>query len=259
MAAQQLAKLWLSRGIAQQKWLHFCISIQHNLIMQPVNDHPWDLTPQQALNLQRELAARVITHDQLDKVKLVAGTDVSYQKHGDRLVAAVVVLNAHTLEVVEIATAEATVQFPYIPGLFSFRELPPLLQAFAQLQHTPDLVVCDGQGLAHPRRFGLACHLGVLFDIPSIGCGKTRLIGQHTDPAPTRGASAPLLDKGETIGQVLRTKTHIQPLYVSIGHRVSLNTACDWVLKLAPKYRLPETTRQADQLVKRRLSALTHN
>jgi deoxyribonuclease V len=157
------------------------------------------------------------------------------------------------LDVIETATAEDRVLFPYIPGLFSFRELPPLIKACAKLQHSPDLVVCDGQGYAHPRRFGLACHLGVIFDLPTIGCGKTRLLGEHKEPDTKRGAIAPLYDNNEVIGNVLRTQNGINPIYLSVGHRISLATACEWVLKLSPKYRLPETTRQADQVVRKML------
>lgn len=223
--------------------------------MKPVIDHSWDLSEEEAFVLQRELALKVVRKDKIGEIKLVAGVDVAYQKDGDRLVAAVVILDAETLEIVETATAEDIERFPYIPGLFSFRELPPLIKAFAKLQHTPDLVVCDGQGLAHPRRFGLACHLGVIFDVPTVGCGKTRLLGEHQEPDTTRGAVAPLVDHSEVIGNVLRTQTNVNPIYVSIGHRVSLTTACEWVLKLAPKYRLPETTRQADQVVRTTLKA----
>jgi len=166
------------------------------------------------------------------------------------------VLNALTLQVVETVVVEDIAIFPYIPGLFSFRELPSLIKAFDKLEHTPDLVVCDGQGLAHPRRFGLACHLGVVFDIPTIGCGKARLIGEANEPGEKRGSFEPLIDSGEIVGNVLRTQDGINPIYVSVGHRVSLGTACDWVLRLTPKYRLPETTRKADQAVNARLKEL---
>lgn len=223
--------------------------------MLPAINHAWDITETEALCLQQKLAAKVIKTDQFGEIKLVAGVDVAYQKDSDKLVAAVVILNAETLEVVETATAEDTEQFPYIPGLFSFRELPPLIKAFTKLQHTPDLVVCDAQGLAHPRRFGLACHLGVIFDVPTIGCGKTRLQGEYQEPDTSRGALTPLLDNNEVIGNVLRTQTGINPIYVSIGHRISLATACEWVLKLSHKYRLPETTRQADKVVRAALTA----
>lgn len=221
--------------------------------MKPVIDHSWDLSEEEAFILQRELALKVIRKDRVSDIKLVAGVDVAYQKNSNRLIAAVVVLNADNLGVVETAIAEDVERFPYIPGLFSFRELPPLIKAFAKLQYTPDIVVCDGQGLAHPRRFGLACHLGVIFDVPTIGCGKTRLLGEHQELDTTRGAIAPLVDHDEVIGNVLRTQTAINPVYVSIGHRITLSTACDCVLKLAPNYRLPETTRQADHLVKMEL------
>lgn len=224
--------------------------------MEPVITHPWNLSEAEALVLQQQLASKVIKEDKLNQVSLIAGVDVAYAKESDKLVAAVVLLAADTLEVVETAVTEDQVQFPYIPGLFSFRELPPLIKAFAKLQHAPDLIVCDGQGYAHPRRFGLACHLGVIFDLPTIGCGKTRLLGEHQQPDTERGATAPLVDNNEVIGNVLRTQTSINPIYVSIGHRISLNTACQWVLKLAPKYRLPETTRQTDQLVKIKLKEL---
>lgn len=224
--------------------------------MEPVINHPWTLSEDEALQLQQELAAKVIKKDQLNEIRLVAGVDVAYQKDGDKLVAAAVILDADTLDVIETVTAEDIAQFPYIPGLFSFRELPPLIKAFAKLQHTPDLVVCDGQGIAHPRRFGLASHLGVLFDVPTIGCGKTRLIGEHDKLDKTRGAIAPLIDNVEVIGNVLRTQNGINPIYVSIGHRISLATSREWVLKLSPIYRLPETTRIADQLVKQRLKNL---
>ena len=217
-------------------------------------DHPWNLTEAEAIQLQRELAVKVITDDRFNEIHFVAGVDVAYQKQGNRLVAAVVILDADTLKIVETVTAEDRVKFPYIPGLFSFRELPPLIKAFAKLNHSPDPIVCDGQGYAHPRRFGLASHLGVIFDLPTIGCGKTRLLGEHNEPDRERGAIAPLYDKGEVIGNVLRTQTDIKPIYVSIGHRIELATACSWILKLSPKYRLPETTRNADQLVKAAMS-----
>lgn len=218
--------------------------------MQPVIIHPWNLTEEEALQLQSDLATKVERQDRFDSIKYIAGVDVAYAKENEQLVAAVVILDAKTLDVIETATAADREQFPYIPGLFSFRELPPLINAFDKLKQQPDLIVCDGQGYSHPRRFGLASHLGVIFDIPTIGCGKTRLIGEHKDPDKTRGATSPLVDNGETIGNVLRIQDGIKPMYVSIGHRVSLTTACDWVLKLSPKFRLPETTRQADQLVK---------
>lgn len=199
--------------------------------------------------MQRAWSKHVIAEDQLGEVRAVAGVDVAYEKDGDRVCAAVVVLDARTLEVVDEATHVEEARFEYVPGLFSFRELPPVAACLAALKITPDLVVCDGQGRAHPRRFGLACHLGVLYDVPAIGCAKTRLIGGHEEPGPLRGSATPLLDAGEEIGLVLRTRDGVKPVFVSVGHKVSLPTASEWVLRLASRYRLPETTRAADQRV----------
>lgn len=215
--------------------------------------HRWDLSENEAQDLQAELAKQVITHDCLGEVRTIAGVDVAYDKHSNRLVAAAVVLDVHSLAVVDTAMAEDVERFPYIPGLFSFRELPPIAMALEQLTTTPDLIVCDGQGIAHPRRFGLACHLGVLFDVPTIGCGKTRLVGEADEPGNDRGAFSPLIDRGEVIGRLLRTQTGIKPVYVSVGHKVALPTACEWVLKLSLAYRLPESTRKADQTVRAKL------
>lgn len=222
--------------------------------MKPVFTHPWNLTESEALILQQELAKKVINEDRLNDVKYVAGVDVAYNEKINKQIAAVVILNPNTFEVIEISIAEDTTYFPYIPGLFSFRELPPIIKALSTLKRKPDLIVCDGQGIAHPRRFGLASHLGILFDVPTIGCGKTRLHGYAEEPGIKRGNYAPLIDNGEIIGNVLRTQDNIKPVYISIGHRISLQTACDWILKLSPKYRLPETTRQADHAVRMALA-----
>lgn len=225
--------------------------------MRPINQHPWNFDVNEAQRLQIELAQRVECETRFDgDVRWVAGVDVAYHKDSQQLVAAIVLLDAESLTVVDSAVHVDQSEFPYIPGLFSFRELPPLIKAFEKLHRSPDLVVCDGQGYAHPRRFGLACHLGVLFDIPTIGCGKTHLLGQYTEPDLTRGSMAELVDQEERIGSVLRTQNKVKPVFVSCGHRISLNDACTWVLKLTPKYRLPETTRQADQWVKQKLKEI---
>lgn len=213
------------------------------------------LTPPDAERLQRALAQQVRRTDDLPPVRRVAGVDVAYADDGDLAIAAVAVLDAATLAPVEVTVAEERTSFPYIPNLFSFRELPPVLAALAKLQTPPDLIICDGQGIAHPRRFGLACHLGVLADVPTIGCAKSRLLGAHDEPAPARGARAPLTDGNEVVGAVLRTQDGVRPLYVSIGHRVGLDTACDWVLRLSSRFRLPETTRVADHAVRMALGA----
>jgi len=211
--------------------------------------HSWDLTPKEAVTLQRELAGQVERENRLGVVSRVAGVDVSYHARTDRLAAAAVVLDAASLQVMDVQIVLGRPAFPYVPGLFSFRELPPVLEALGKLATPPDLIVCDGQGIAHPRRFGLACHLGVWTGLPTIGCAKTRLTGTHEMPGERRGSRAPLMDKGEEIGAVLRTRDGVAPVYVSTGHRVDLKTACAWVLRLAPRYRLPETTRIADRLV----------
>jgi len=225
--------------------------------MKPYIKHPWPVSKNEALELQIELSHNVINDDKYNIINLVAGVDVAYDKDTNKLVAAVVILNSDTLNVVETVTVDSVSLFPYIPGLFSFRELPPIIKAFDKLKNTPDLVVCDGQGIAHPRNFGLACHLGVIFDIPTIGCGKTRLIGEYKIPGISRGSVAPLIFNDKIIGNVLRTQNNIKPVFISIGHRISLASACEWILKLTPRYRLPETTRYADQAVRKALKALT--
>ncbi len=225
--------------------------------MKPIFNHPWGLSEKEALALQEELAQKVSLVDSPGRIKTVLGVDVAYHKTSDKLVAAGVLLDAESLKAIETVTAESQVQFPYVPGLFSFRELPPLLLALEKLSTRPDLVVCDGQGYAHPRRFGLACHLGVLFDLPTIGCGKTRLVGEFVPPEKERGSRSPLELDRETIGMALRTQDGINPIYVSVGHKLSLEYACEWVLRLCAHYRLPETTRLADQAVNQALAELS--
>jgi len=210
--------------------------------------HTWNLAPAQAVELQRRLAAQVVCEDALGPVRYVAGVDVGFEAGNTVTRAAVVVLDFPALIVADQAVARRPTAFPYIPGLLSFRELPAVLDAFARLTLQPDLILCDGQGLAHPRRFGLACHLGVWLDMPAIGVAKSRLIGTHEDVPVEKGAQRPLIDRGECIGTVLRTRAGVQPLYVSVGHRISLPTAVDYVLRCTPRYRLPETTRAAHKL-----------
>ncbi len=211
-------------------------------------EHPWQVTAAEAIAIQERLRPAVVTEDDFGPVRLVAGVDVAFLRGDTAAQAAVVVLTFPGLQPVDRAIAQRPVTFPYVPGLLSFREAPAALAALAQLAIQPDLLLCDGQGLAHPRRFGLACHLGLLSDIPAIGVAKTRLVGRH-DPLPaSRGSWRPLTDEGELIGAVLRTRDNVKPLYVSIGHRISLASAVKFVLGCAPRYRLPETTRQAHRL-----------
>ena len=210
--------------------------------------HPWNLSPAEAMAVQRELRARVILADRLGPVRRVAGVDVGFEADGAVTRAAVAVLGYPQLELLETALARRPTEFPYVPGLLSFRELPAVLDALAQLRDPPDLLLCDGQGIAHPRRLGIASHLGLLVDIPSIGVAKTRLCGVYADPPNERGAWTPLRANGETIGAVLRTRPGVKPLYISSGHRVSLETAIDYVMACCTRYRLPETIRWAHRL-----------
>ncbi|MEV6986414.1 endonuclease V [Sphaerisporangium sp. NPDC051017] len=214
--------------------------------------HDWPATVPEARALQEELRGLVdLSGPGPEEPELVAGVDVGYSPEDDRLVAAVVVLRAGTLEGVEEVAVSGRVRFPYVPGLFAFRELPTLVEALERLTVTPDLLVCDGYGLAHPYRFGLACHLGVLTDLPTIGVGKTAFVGACEPPGPERGAWSAITDGGETIGRALRTRRDTKPVYVSQGHRISLSNACRQVLELAPRYRIPEPIRQADRLSRR--------
>lgn len=212
--------------------------------------HSWNLSTAEAVALQKRLATGVVREDRLGPVRRVAGVDVGYGKRGGDARAAVVVLDLADLAVLESVTASRAVAFPYVPGLLSFREAPAAIEALGKLRVRPDLLLCDGQGIAHPRRLGIASHLGLLLDIPSIGVAKSRLIGTHEDPGPHRGDRAPLVDKGEVIGAVLRTRPGTKPIYVSIGHRVGLDTAVSFVMRCTTRFRLPETTRAADRLSK---------
>ena len=220
------------------------------------------LTEQAAIELQETLREQLILKDQLPSdLLLIAGVDVEYDKETDLIAGAIAVLDFHTLAVKALATHVMQVTFPYIPGLFSFREMPVLLEAWKKLALHPDLIVCDGHGLAHPRRFGLACHLGVVLDIPTLGCGKTRLFGDYEPLAEARGSISPLLaeDNKEQVGNVLRTQAGINPVFVSPGHKISIDTATEIVLKMAVEYRLPETTRKADHYGREAMMAYKAN
>ncbi|MDH6126658.1 endonuclease V [Kitasatospora sp. GP82] len=218
----------------------------------------WPATEAEARAEQERLRALVEPYGPgAAEVSLVAGVDVAYDDERDVVAAAAVLLERSTLEVVEEATAVGRISFPYIPGLLAFRELPTVLEALAGLGRTPDLVVCDGYGLAHPRRLGLASHLGVLGGLRTMGVAKTPFTFTYEQPGPERGASAPLhdTDTGEEVGRALRTRPGVKPVFVSVGHRICLDEAVDMALELAPSYRLPETTRRADSLCRRALAA----
>jgi deoxyribonuclease V len=217
----------------------------------------WPTTEAEALAEQDRLRSAVVTGGTLSAVQLAAGLDVAYAKDSGQLAAAVVVLEVSTLAPVEHQAVAGVARFPYIPGLLAFREIPPLAEALSRLQTVPDVLVCDGYGIAHPRRFGLASHLGVLTGVPSIGVAKTPFTGYHDQPEAGRGQWADLTDGGEVRGRVLRTQQNVKPVFVSVGHAAGLDEACDLVLRLSPRYRLPETTRQADRLARAALAGHT--
>lgn len=210
--------------------------------------HSWNLTPREAIALQQRLRSRVIRLGRPAAVRYVAGTDVGFEGGGGIARAAVALLTFPGLELVDYAIARLPARFPYVPGLLSFREMPALLAALARLRTLPDLILCDGHGYAHPRRFGIASHLGVYTGIPSVGVAKSRLVGEHGQPMQRRGAWVPLRHDGETIGAVVRTRPRTLPIYVSVGHRVSLAACIRYALACATAYRLPETTRWAHRL-----------
>jgi deoxyribonuclease V len=215
------------------------------MIMKATPLHPWKLTPKEAIALQRRLACRVDACRPLAGCEFIAGVDASYSRFSPILYAAVVVLRTSDWTVVEAQHVVTRTTFPYIPGLLTFREAPPLLRAFKKLKHRPDAVMVDGQGFAHPRRLGIASHLGLWLGIPTLGCAKSRLIGEHRAPGIRPGAQTPLLHEKEVIGSVVRTKHGVKPLYVSVGHLIDLPSAVSLVLRACRGYRLPEPTRQA--------------
>ena len=208
--------------------------------------HAWDLTPKEAVALQRTLAQQVREEPLGRPVETIAGIDVSIR--GDLAQAAIVVLTYPGLETVDRAIHRAAVPFPYISGLLSFREVPVILPALEKLTVRPDVLMTDSQGRAHPRRIGLACHLGVLLDWPALGVAKTRLTGHFEALGVEKGSQAPLVHRGETVGMALRTRTDVHPVYVSVGHRMTLPEAVEIALACAPKYKIPEPTRRAHHL-----------
>jgi deoxyribonuclease V len=216
------------------------------------NLHDWDVDYKTAVAMQADLRGKlVLSDDRPGDIRIVAGADISCTKGDDRVYAAVVLLDAATLDVVEEAGHSGRISFPYIPGLLSFREGPPLLRAFGKLRRRPDVVLFDGQGIAHPRGFGLAAHMGLILDLPSVGCAKTRLTGTFEEPGARRGQCSPLIHDEKKIGAVLRTKDRVKPVFVSQGHRVSLERAVDVVLQCTRRYRIPEPIRRAHILVNR--------
>ena len=211
--------------------------------------HGWDLTPKEAVALQRKLATRIDSRSPVTKCDLIAGADVSYSRFSNVLHAGVVVLRMTDLAVIERRGVEFITQFPYVPGLLSFRETPALLKAFALVESEPDVVVLDGHGMAHPRRFGFACHIGLWLNRPCIGCAKSKLTGTFKRLGQKAESRTPLVDKDEIIGAVVRTKNAVKPVFVSTGHCIDLDSAVHIILAARGGYRIPEPTRQADQYV----------
>ena len=204
----------------------------------------------EAIKVQNRLTSHIITEDRFDKISTVAGVDVSYKEGHAK--ASFVVLSYKQLSLIEYATAECFVDFPYIPGFLSFREIPPLIEAFKKIKTLPDIILCDGQGIAHPKKMGIATHLGILLDIPTIGVAKSKLVGTFKEPENRKGAWTPLIYRGEVVGAVLRTKKGVKPVFVSPGHKVSLYSAIEIVLKTTTKYKTPEPIRFAHHFTKER-------
>ena len=214
--------------------------------------HTWDVTPREAIGLQETLRGRVVTRDETPReFRTVAGMDVSYDRLSPWIFAAVVVLQLPALEVMDQAAARTRATFPYVPGLLSFRESPAGLAAWEALQTRPDCLLCDGHGYAHPRRFGFACHFGLLVDLPTIGCAKSVLVGEYREPGEKKGSLSDLVCDGEVVGVAARTRDGTLPVFVSAGHRVSLRMAVELVLACSPRYRIPEPIRKAHALVNR--------
>jgi len=220
------------------------------MAMRPQLKTRWNLTPREAMRLQESLRESVELQDRFGEIRYVAGADVAFDPETEVAFAGVVVYRFPGLEEVERRMARRRLRFPYVPGLLSFRECPVLLAAFARLRTEPDLILIDGHGRAHPRRFGIACHIGILFDKPTIGCAKSRLVGEHQEPGRKAGSTAPLMLEGERLGVVLRTRDDVRPIYVTTGHRVSLDSAVQLVRQCGDGFRIPKPTREADHFVR---------
>lgn len=218
--------------------------------------HDWDLQLRQAVDLQRRLASQVVLRTSPGRIRRIAAADVSYDRAHDLTVAAVALFSYPDLDVEEEHVRDGRITFPYIPGLLSFREVPLLIDCFRALSEAPDVVLLDGHGRAHPRRFGLASHVGLLLDVATIGCAKSRLIGAHDPPGSGRGQHTPLVHRGETVGVALTSRSNTKPIYVSIGHRIDLGTAIDVVLGCCRRSKHPEPLRYVDRLVAQRRRSL---
>lgn len=211
--------------------------------------HDWTMTPREAVELQKSLRERVRLQPLKKQIRTIAGADISFNKFSSVVYAGLVVMRLPSLEIIEEAGVVSETKFPYVPGLLSFRESPSVLEAWAKLKTEPDAVMFDGQGIAHPRRIGIASHVGLILNRPTLGCAKSVLVGKYEEPAPDRGDWTELVDKGEVVGAALRTKTKVQPIYVSPGHLIDLEGAVRLTLECDGGYRQPEPTRRAHLLV----------
>jgi len=212
--------------------------------------HRWNVTPREAIAIQHRLASAVRAIEPRTPLRFVAGVDAAFSRDGKLCIAAAVVWDVDEQQVIETRAATSPLTFPYVPGLLSFREAPAVVAALRKLHHEPHAIMCDAQGYAHPRRFGLACHVGVIANRPTLGCAKSLLIGRYREPALRRGSCTALRDSGERIGTVIRTRSEVKPVFVSVGHMIDLDTAAQLVLRCAVQYRLPEPTRLADKAVR---------
>jgi deoxyribonuclease V len=212
--------------------------------------HSWKVSVKEAIQIQENLRSQVILKKTFSEVRTIGGADVAYSKNRNLLLGAIVVLSSPKMETVDISTAHGKIPFPYIPGLFSFREAPILIKTFRKLKIKPDVMIFDGQGIAHPRGFGLACHLGLWLDLPSIGCAKTHLTGEFTSPGLSRGSFELIRQEGKKMGAVLRTKDNVRPLFISPGHRIDIKTSIQLILATYKGFRIPEPLRGADHLTR---------
>lgn len=211
----------------------------------------WNISPRQAIELQKELHTKIITRDDFQKIERIAGSDISIPKNSNIGFAGVIVYEYPSLKEIERVWVKGELKFPYIPGLLSFREAPLLLEAFAKLKNRPDLAVFDGQGIAHPRRFGVASHMGLLLGIPTIGCAKSLLIGKYKEPSKKKGSYTDIIDNGEVVGAALRTRDSTKPVFISVGHKISLSKVIEIIMRSSPRYRIPVPTRDAHIFVKK--------
>lgn len=211
--------------------------------------HPWDVTPKAAVGIQNNLRNRIQLRDSFKKIRVIAGADVAFDKSSNQGYGGVIVYSFPEMEEIERQGAIMPITFPYVPGLLAFREAPILLEAFASLRTEPDIILFDGQGIAHFRRMGIATHMGIVLNKPTIGCAKSRLIGRYEDPGENVGSFSSLIDGEETVGMVLRTRKRVRPIFVSPGTKISLETSIEVVLQCIDGYRIPKPTREADRYV----------